>query len=219
MHAVDVILYIGTFTFALTGALKARAYQMDIFGASVLAFATAYEGGTLRDILIGIRVGWMNDNIPLTLVASAVIVVFLVKQNIKALEKAFFLTDAIGLAMFTAGGIQRSLDHGITQRYSVILGIMSATFGGLIADLLTGKTPALLQKAELYATASAIGGIVYLALKYFSFSADICLFVCVIIVVSVRIISKKRNLACLRFKYFQKYDLFENLGNATYMIK
>ena len=81
MTFVDVILYIGTFVFAITGALKARTHQMDILGASVLAFVTAYGGGTLRDLLIGIRVGWMNDPIPLVLVASAVIVVFLLLSS------------------------------------------------------------------------------------------------------------------------------------------
>ncbi|MEJ0106049.1 MAG: TRIC cation channel family protein [Bacteroidota bacterium] len=70
MSFLDIILYIGTFVFAITGALKARAHKMDILGATVLAFVTAYGGGTLRDLLIGTRVGWMNDNIPLLLVAG-----------------------------------------------------------------------------------------------------------------------------------------------------
>ncbi len=76
MTFVDVILYIGTFVFAVTGALKARTHQMDILGASVLAFVTAYGGGTLRDLLIGIRVGWMNDPSPWMIVAAAAVVVF-----------------------------------------------------------------------------------------------------------------------------------------------
>jgi uncharacterized membrane protein YeiH len=194
LTAVDIILYTGVFVFALTGALKARTFRMDIFGAAVLAFVTAYGGGTIRDLLIGIRVGWMNDNIPLILVGAAVILVFLLKQNILGFEKTLFITDAIGLGMFTAGGIERSLDHGISQPYAIVLGVLSASFGGLLADLLSGRVPALLQKGELYATASAIGGITYIGLKHLDLSQNLSLLVCVAIVVLVRVISKKRNL-------------------------
>ena len=194
MTAVDLILYTGIFVFALTGALKARTFRMDIFGAAVLAFLTAYGGGTIRDLLLGIRVGWLNDNIPLILVAAAVILVFLLNQNLLGFEKTLFITDAIGLAMFTAGGIERSLVHGISGPYAIVLGVLSATFGGLLADLLSGRVPALLQKGELYATASAIGGIAYIGLKHTNLSPNLSLLTCVVIVVIVRVISKKRNL-------------------------
>lgn len=195
MTFVDAILYTGIFVFAITGALKARAHKMDILGGSVLAFVTAYGGGTLRDLLIGIRVGWINDNIPLILVAAAVIVVFLFKKNLPAFEKTIFFTDAIGLGMFAAGGIERSLTHGISDAYAVLLGVMSATFGGLIADLLCGRPPSLFQKGELYATAAAIGGVSYLLLMHFGVSSNISLSICVGIVVAFRIISKKKNIA------------------------
>lgn len=195
MTFVDIILYTGIFVFAITGALKARAHKMDILGGSVLAFVTAYGGGTLRDLLIGIRVGWMNDNIPLVLVAAAVIVVFLFKKNLPAFEKTIFFTDAIGLGMFAAGGIERSLTHGISDAYAVLLGVMSATFGGLIADLLSGRPPSLFQKGELYATAAAIGGVTYILLMHFAVSSNVSLSICVGIVVAVRIISRKKNIA------------------------
>ena len=195
MQFLDLILYTGTFVFAITGALKARAHRMDILGGSVLAFVTAYGGGTLRDLLIGIRVGWMNDNIPLILVAAAVIAVFLFRQNIMTFEKTIFFTDAIGLAMFTAGGIEKSLTHGISESYAVVLGVMSATFGGLIADLLSGRQPSLFQKGELYATASAIGGIIYILLKHLHISQNLSLSICVAVVVIVRVVSKKKKIA------------------------
>lgn len=194
MAFVDLILYTGIFVFALTGALKARSHQMDILGASVLAFATAYGGGTLRDLLIGIRVGWINDPIALWLVGGAVFVVFLFRQNIGSFEKVLFLTDAIGLGMFAVGGIERSLDHGITASYAVVLGVMSASFGGLIADLLSGRVPALLQKGELYATAAAAGGVLYIFLKQLLLPQNIAMLVCVAVVVAIRIVSVKRKI-------------------------
>jgi uncharacterized membrane protein YeiH len=130
----------------------------------------------------------------LILVATAVIVVFLFKQNILMFEKTIFFTDAIGLGMFTAGGIDRSLANGISESYAVVLGIMSATFGGLIADLLSNRTPSLFQKGELYGTASAIGGIIYILLKHLHMQPAVCLMTSVAVVVIVRIVSRRKKI-------------------------
>src|SRR5580693_2666204 len=162
MNILAIITYTGTFTFAVTGALKARTNRMDIFGAGVLAFVTAYGGGTLRDLLIGVRpVNWVNDNIALCLVLSATMLTFLFKQNFTDFRRTIFFTDAIGLGLFTAAGIEQSLLHGINEGYAVIMGVISATFGGLLADILCNAVPNLLKRGELYATACAIGGIFY----------------------------------------------------------
>ncbi|HEY6976924.1 MAG TPA: TRIC cation channel family protein, partial [Chitinophagaceae bacterium] len=114
MSLLHVITYLGTFVFALTGALKAREHHMDIFGATVLAFATAYGGGTIRDLLIGIRpVNWINDYIALSLVVSAVIFVSVLNRRIIKFKQTIFITDAIGLGMFTTAGIEVSLLHNL----------------------------------------------------------------------------------------------------------
>lgn len=195
MKVVDLILYIGTFVLALTGALKARTHRMDILGGTVLAFVTAYGGGTVRDLLIGIKpVNWMNDYIALTLMAAAVIITFLLKRNIHRFTNTIFLTDAIGLGMFTAGGIERSLSHGVNETYAVLMGVISATFGGLMADIISNTVPALLRRGELYATACGVGGIAYLLLNRCPMNPNVNLFICVAIVVSVRILSRQRKL-------------------------
>src|SRR4030095_12385724 len=107
MLLVDVLGYAGVFVFAMTGALKARKYHMDIFGASVLAFVTAYGGGTIRDVLLGVRpLTWMNDYIALSLVIGAVIIVSLIRRNSIKFQKTIFITDALGLGLFTAVGIE-----------------------------------------------------------------------------------------------------------------
>src|SRR5664279_3154971 len=102
MNLLDIITYTGTFTFAITGALKARTNKMDVFGAVVLAFVTAYGGGTLRDLLIGVRpVNWVNDNVALGLVLGATIITFLFKQNFTQFKRTIFFTDAIGPVSYT----------------------------------------------------------------------------------------------------------------------
>jgi uncharacterized membrane protein YeiH len=195
MKLVDVILYIGTFVFALTGALKARTHQMDIFGATVLAFVTAYGGGTIRDILIGIRpVNWMGDYLALSLVLAAVMIIAVVRKNIKRFRVIIFITDAVGLGMFTVGGIERSLEHGVNSVYAVLMGVISATFGGLLADILSNTVPDLLKRGELYATACLIGGVIYILLGKIGLTYEVDLIACVMIIVAIRIVSKLKRL-------------------------
>ena len=195
MSIVELIIYIGIFAFACTGSLKARTHHMDIFGAAVLAFATAYGGGTIRDLLIGVKINWMNDYLALTLVLSAVILIFLVNRNIHKFKKTLFLTDAVGLGMFTIGGIERSLAHGVNETYALLMGVMSATFGGLIADIISNDIPALLKKGELYATVCIIGGAAYLGLRHTGINSNFNLWICVLLVVALRVLSKLKRLS------------------------
>ena len=195
MSFLQVITYVGIFVFALTGAFKARSFKMDVFGGIVLAFVTAYGGGTLRDLLIGVRpVNWINDNIALILVFAGTAFTFLLKENINRFKRTIFYTDAIGLGLFTAWGIEVAMRNGLNDIYSLVMGVITATFGGLIADILCNAVPNLLKKGELYATACAIGGTIYLLLKRIPFEYNTNLSICVIVVVGIRIYSKRKRL-------------------------
>lgn len=195
MTLLTIITYLGTFVFALTGAFKARTAKMDVFGGLVLAFATAYGGGTLRDLLIGrTSVNWINDNIALLLVVAGTSFTFLLKENVNRFKRTIFYTDAIGLGLFTAAGIEISITYGLNELYALVMGVISATFGGLIADILCNAVPNLLKRGELYATACAIGGTGYLLLKQIPLEYNLNLFVCVIVVVGIRIYSKRKRL-------------------------
>lgn len=195
MSFLQYITYAGIFVFALTGAFKARAYKMDVFGGIVLAFVTAYGGGTLRDLFIGVKpVNWINDNIALVLVFAATVFTFLLKENVNRIKRTIFYTDAIGLGLFTAWGIEVALENGLNGVYSLVMGVITATFGGLIADILCSSVPNLLKKGELYATACAIGGVVYLLLKKTPIDYNLNLAICVLIVVGIRIYSKRKRL-------------------------
>ena len=158
MSFVEIITYIGIFVFALAGSLKARGDNLNMFGGIVVAFVSSYGGGTLRDLLLGIKpVNWINDNFALALVFAGTAITFLVKDKLNHFRRTIFFTDAIGLGLFTAAGIEVAYRMGANDIYSLIMGVITATFGGLIADIFCGYTPALLRKGELYATACAIG--------------------------------------------------------------
>lgn len=195
MNISDLLSYLGTFVFAITGAMKARTHKMDIIGGLVLAFVTAYGGGTLRDLLIGVRpVNWVNDPVPLGFIVAATLLTFLLRDNLLLFRRFIFYTDAIGLGLFTAAGMEISFRHGLIPIYALIMGVISATFGGLVADVLSNTVPSILKKGEFYVTACGLGGACYLGLRYFSFSDDIMLLVCVLVVVGSRIISKRNRL-------------------------
>lgn len=195
MTFLQVITYMGTFVFALTGAFKARTYRMDIFGGLVVAFATAYGGGTIRDLLIGIKpVNWLNDNIALALVVAGTAFTFLLKENVNRFKRSIFFTDAAGLGLFTTTGIEIALRNNINEVYALIMGVMTATFGGLLADIFCNAVPNLFKKGELYATACAIGGGFYLLLKETNLDPHINIALCVISIIGIRIYSKRKRL-------------------------
>ena len=195
MTVLNIITYTGIFVFALTGAFKARTFKMGVFGGVVVAFVSAYGGGTLRDLLIGLKpVNWINDNIAFVLVVAGTGFTFFLKENVNRFKRTIFYTDAAGLGLFTAAGIEVAMLNGLNDLYSLIMGVITATFGGLIADIFCNAVPNLFKRGELYATACAIGGVVYILLKHTSISTNLNLTICVILVMGIRIYSKRKRL-------------------------
>ncbi|HAN38246.1 MAG TPA: hypothetical protein DCQ29_05035 [Chitinophagaceae bacterium] len=192
---LQFITYAGIFVFALTGALKARTHKMDVFGGLVMGFVTAYGGGTIRDLLIGVRpVNWVNDYIALGLVIAAVLIVFVVRQNFQQFRKTIFFTDAIGLGLFTVAGIEKSMLLGVNEGYAIAMGVMSATFGGLLADIISNEVPELLKRGELYATACAIGGTLFVLLgKWLPEWAAYHSIIGMVTIVAIRVFSKLKR--------------------------
>ncbi len=196
MTVLDIITYTGIFVFALAGAFKARGAKLDIFGGFVVAFVSAYGGGTLRDLLLNSqRLVWFNDNFAFSLVFAGAIITFLVKDRVNNFRRTIFFTDAVGLGLFTAAGIEVAKLNGANDLYALVMGVITATFGGLIADIFCGLPPMLLRRGELYATVCVIGGIIYITIeKLFNFNNDINLAICVISIVAIRIYSKRKRL-------------------------
>lgn len=194
MTTLDVIIYVGIFVFACTGALKARVVHMDFFGGMVMALIMAFGGGSVRDILMGNRVRWLNDNISFILVVAASLSVFLFKRRVIKYKKIIFFMDAIGLGLYTVVGIEAAKENLINPIYSVLLGVVTATFGGLVADVISNSVPSLLKKGELYATASTIGGMIYVSMPSLGIDKTTNMLLCIVVVVVVRIISKWKKL-------------------------
>lgn len=200
MNYIYILDVTGTLVFAISGALTAAERRMDLMGISIIAFVTALGGGTLRDILIGAHpVGWMENTDYLIVVALGVSITFLFARRLVPLRRTFFLFDAIGLGVFAIGGLEKALSYGIAPIYAVICGMISATMGGLLRDVLCNEVPLILRQ-EIYATAGFIGAALYLVLGNFPIMPEIRLIVTISLVVAIRIIAVRYRLGLPRME-------------------
>lgn len=154
----------GVAVFAITGSLAAGKKKMDLFGVVVLALATALGGGTLRDVILGAHpVFWISNPTYILVGTAAALSTFLMARSVRPPAKALNFADAFGLAIFTVIGTQKSISLGVPGTIAVIMGVMTGVAGGIIRDMLSGDIP-LVLKAEIYATASLCGAVVFAVL-------------------------------------------------------
>jgi uncharacterized membrane protein YeiH len=147
--------------------LAAINKKLDLFGIFIIAFVTALGGGTLRDILIGrMPVGWMQDLKYVYIIILGCIVASVFRDYLNKLRVSLFLFDTIGLGIYTLIGIEKGLEYGLHPTICIALGTMTASFGGLIRDILCNEIPLLLRKGTIYATICIIGGILFFGLRY-----------------------------------------------------
>ena len=162
MDLIYVLDIIGTFAFAISGALVASKKEFDLFGVIIIAFVTAVGGGMTRDVLIDAHpINWIGDLNYIWTIMAAVVFTFLFKSKIAPLSKTMFLFDTIGIGVFTLLGTQKGLSYDLHPFIAVVMGMVSSVIGGVIRDVLTNEVP-LIFKKEIYASACLAGGTVYL---------------------------------------------------------
>jgi uncharacterized membrane protein YeiH len=183
----------GTLVFAISGTATAAEKKFDLFGGALIALVTAVGGGTLRDLLIGRQpVGWMLDLNYLAAIGLAVVLVFFLRKPILQLRKTLFLFDSIGIGLFTVLGLEKTLDAGLSPVIAVLMGTVSAVFGGILRDLICNEEPLILRK-EIYATACMAGGAGYLGLKALHVPEALALWVAIVFIIGIRILSVKKK--------------------------
>ena len=193
MDTIYILDIIGTLVFAVSGVLTAIDSDFDVVGSSIIGMVTAVGGGTLRDVLIGqTPVGWMTDLNYLWTIIAALVLSYLFKNKILKLRKSMFFFDTIGIGLFTILGLQKTLSVGLELPVAVLMGIVSAVFGGIIRDVLTNKVPLIFRK-EIYASACLAGVLVYLGLSKISDKLLINMFVSMFTVVVIRYLAVKNN--------------------------
>ena len=156
----QVIEFLGTFAFAISGIRHAAAKHFDWFGGYVCGIAVAIGGGTIRDVMLGATPFWMTNPFYMICTALALVFVVIFSKHMEGLRNTWFVFDTLGLALFTIAGIQKSIAFGQPFWVAIIMGCITGSAGGVIRDVLLNNEPVIFQR-EIYAMAAVLGGVTY----------------------------------------------------------
>ncbi|MBB6463000.1 trimeric intracellular cation channel family protein [Flammeovirga kamogawensis] len=189
MSLINFLDLVGTFVFAISGALAASEKKFDIFGAIFVASVTAVGGGTVRDMILGTTpVFWVMDTNYILVITMAVAFTVLFKETVARLRTTVFLFDTLGLGVFTFIGLEKSLFLDISPAIGIVMGTFTAVLGGVIRDTLCNEVP-LIFRDEIYATACIIGGFVFVGLSYLNIDFNIITWTCISTVIAIRLLA------------------------------
>ena len=192
LHVIDIL---GTFSFAVSGAFFAMQKKLDPFGVLILSFVTAIGGGTLRDMMIGnLPVGWLRDETVTVVIFAGAMGSMFFGQWLKKINATLFLFDALGLGLFTIIGIEKGIELNFSTGVCVALGTITASFGGVIRDVLLNNVPLVFRK-EIYALASIIGGLFYYVLYHSSMNNDVAKIICILLILFIRLVAVRYKLS------------------------
>ena len=192
---LQVIDILGTFSFAVSGAFFAMEKKLDPFGVLILSFVTAIGGGTLRDMMIGnLPVGWLRDETATIVIFIGALGSMFFGQWLKKINATLFLFDSLGLGLFTIIGIEKGMELTFSVGVCIALGTITASFGGVIRDVLLNSVPLIFRK-EIYALASIIGGLIYYLLKQSALNDDAAKIICILLILIIRLLAVKYKLS------------------------
>ena len=157
-NLMDVLDWVGTLAFALSGGLLGVQKRFDLFGVLFLSFVVSVVGGMMRDVLIGaIPPVAIADIHYFAIAMIGGLITFYLYPTVASLQRQILLLDAVGLALFAVTGAQKAIDHGINPLMAAILGMLTGIGGGMARDVLAGDIPFVLR-GDLYAIAALAGG-------------------------------------------------------------
>ncbi len=162
MSLVTVLDYAGVAVFAATGALAASRKQLDIIGFLFLAGVTGIGGGTLRDLILNIPVFWVGNRDYVLICAVVAVLVFFTAHRVESRYRLLLWLDAIGIAAFCVMGADKALTITGSPVVAIVMGMLTATFGGILRDILAGE-PSVLLRPEIYVSATLAGAALYTA--------------------------------------------------------
>jgi uncharacterized membrane protein YeiH len=156
-----------TMAFALSGVMIAARSRLDAVGLVVVAFLAAFGGGTLRDLLLDVRpFFWVKNAVFVwgILALCIVAMLFMRQRHFAPTERVIQVPDALGLGLFTAVGVDLALRQGLPDVVAVLMGIVTAVFGGVLRDIVCNEIPTAFRDHRPYAVCAFIGGWVFVGL-------------------------------------------------------
>ena len=160
--ALVMLDYFGIGVFAVSGALAAAERKLDFVTFIFFAVVTGVGGGTLRDLLIGAPVFWVNTNATLLICIGAALGVWFLSRR-AIVERAVLWFDAVGMAAYAIYGASKALTYGVSPIPAFVMGVLTACAGGIIRDILANE-PTILLRRELYITPAALAAGLFVAL-------------------------------------------------------
>ncbi len=187
-----VLECIGTLAGAVSGCRLSAAKQFDLFGALIVGTATAVGGGTIRDLILGLTPFWMTNPIYLACCLFGLVWVIVFRRYLVRQNNTWFLFDCIGLALFNAIGIEKTLGLGMPYWAAICMGCVTGAGGGVVRDVLMNEVPLIFRK-EIYALAAIAGGLVYVFCHSIGWRIEACALISSIVVIATRMLAVKFN--------------------------
>ena len=194
-NSIVIVELLGVLAFAFTGIIEARKKGMDLIGVYTVSMIAAFGGGTIRDILIGhYPLFWIEHSgyaimlFGFALASASLGAAFYDNPKV---NNAFEVLDTLGLGLFCTAGASIAYQAGCDFFISMLLGVVTAVFGGIFRDIICNEIPKVFHRNELYATCAAFGSTVFLLGIQFGLSSLPAMLAGVLVTVLLRFFSVK----------------------------
>jgi uncharacterized membrane protein YeiH len=177
MHTfISVLDIMGVMVFAATGALVASRKEMDLIGFGLMACLTGVGGGTLRDVLLSRPLFWIADPIAIWICLAIALLLFFTAHRVQRRYPVLLWADAVGISLYGVMGAELARQSGAGPLVAIVMGMMTATFGGLLRDVVCGEMTLVLRK-EVYVTAAALAAAMHIGISALGVSTEISMMV------------------------------------------
>jgi len=183
---------IGILAFALSGLIEAARKRLDLVGMMMVSGLAAFGGGTLRDLLLDRRPFFWIENSAWVWVLIGICLaalLFMRNRHLEPTQRAMQWPDAVGLGAFTAGGTQLALEGQVPAIIAVIMGVLTAIFGGVLRDIVVNEIPKAFSDHIPYSVIAFVGGWVVVGLNYLMLDAFIAVAVGAIFTIVLRVLA------------------------------
>lgn len=196
IELLTLLEFIAVLAFALSGFMEAEHKKVDPVGVFVVAFLTAFGGGTLRDLLLDRRpFYWVQHEIYvaviLALTVFAPLVLRLMHRHLPFW--LFILADAVGLGIFAVTGTALAREAGLPMLSAAMIGVVTAVFGGVLRDVILNEVPIVLKDAKPYATAAFAGCWIYMGMLHIGIDSMTALWTASLVTVVLRMVAWRRD--------------------------
>ena len=177
-NGIALLDWLGVIAFAITGALVASRNQMDIVGFMLLGAVTGIGGGTVRDLLLGLPILWIEHPHYVAVCIGVSVLIFFTAHLVNSRIKLIIWADAIGMALYATLGAERALSVEVSPLVAIVMGVITACFGGIIRDLLSQERSIIFSR-EIYVTAAALSASVFVAISASGLSREIAVIIAI----------------------------------------